>query len=92
MEADLKWIAGIGISLALALATTLVGAFRNLNSKISISNRELYARIDRIKEHYVRRDDLDGHLQRIDTSLHEIRDEMRHNNEKIMQAIENSKK
>jgi len=94
MDSDLKWIVGIGLSLTLGMITTLIAAFRNLANKISISNRDLYLRIDRVKEQYVRRDDLDGHLKRLGEEIHELRSQLaeqskqsREQSDRVIEAI-----
>lgn len=87
MESDLKWVVGIAISLSVSIVMALIGGFRNLASRISTSNREIHKRIDDVKEKYVRRDDLDGHLQRIDENVRDIRDEMRENHRQLLEAV-----
>jgi len=87
MEADLKWLVGIAVSLSVSIIMAFIGGFRNLASRISTSNRELHQRVDDVKEKYVRRDDLDGHLQRIDENVRDIRDEMRENHRQLLEAV-----
>ena len=87
MEADLKWFIGIAVTVTLALVGLIVGTFRNLASKISKSNGELHARIDDVKERYVRRDDLDGHIRRLDQNMREIREELKENHRQVLDAI-----
>ena len=87
MEDDLKWIVGIAVTLTLALVTTIIAAFRNLANRISVGNRDLHKRVDDVKDKYVRRDDLDGHILRIDQNVRELRDEMRENHRQLLEAV-----
>lgn len=87
MEGDLKWVVGIAISLTVAFATTIVAAFRNLSNRISSGNRDVHKRIDDVKDDYVRRDDLNGHIDRIDKNLRELRDETRQNHQQLLEAL-----
>jgi len=91
MDADLKWIIGIGAGLLLSFATMLIGAFRNLANRISANSATLHTKIDKVKDDYVRRDDLDGHIQRIDENVRDLRHEMRENHTQVMEAIRGGK-
>lgn len=83
MDDDLKWLIGVSITVMGLFISTLIGVFRNLSAKIS----GLHGRVDEVKEKYVRRDDLDGHIARIDTNLRELREETRQNHREILQAL-----
>lgn len=87
MEADLKWVIGVAVSLTVTLVTALIAAFRNLANRISTGNRDLHKRVDDVKDKYVRRDDLDGHILRIDQNVRELRDEMRENHRQLLEAV-----
>jgi hypothetical protein len=87
METDLRWFIGVAVTVVLALVTTIIAAFRNLAVRISTSDREMLRRIDDVKEKYVRRDDLDGHITRLDQGMREIREEMRENHTQVIEAI-----
>ena len=105
MDADIKWLIGILITVAIAFALMLIAAFRNLSSKWSTSaatlhqkiedgDKSIIEKIDAVKENYVRRDDLDGHIQRLDQTVNdlrreqkELRDEQRGQHLKVMEAI-----
>lgn len=94
MDADLKWIIGIGVTIALALVGMIVGAFGRLTGRINTVQKDVNERIDGVKdniddvkEKYVRRDDLDGHLKRLDESLKETRAEMAANHRQLLAAV-----
>ncbi len=90
MDDQIRWLVGIVVSAGLALVAALIGSFRNLAARISTGSRELHRRIDRVKDDYVRRDDLDGHIQRLDGNLRDLREEMREYHKQILSAL-NSK-
>lgn len=83
MDGDLKWVIGLAVSMVLAFGTIMIGAFRNVSAKIA----GLHSRVDDVKEKYVRRDDLDGHILRIDQNVRDLRDEMRANHKEIIRAL-----
>lgn len=85
---DLQWLVGISLTVFVALASIMIGASRNLGNKMSKSVAELHARIDHVKDNYVRRDDLDRHLERIDGNVNELRREIRHGNEMVMNRFD----
>ena len=83
MDGDLKWVIGLAVSMVLAFGTIMIGAFRNVSAKIA----ELHGRVDDVKEKYVRRDDLDGQIMRIDQNVRDLRDEMRANHQELIRAL-----
>ncbi|GGA23840.1 hypothetical protein [Neptunicoccus cionae] len=87
MESDLKWVIGLGISLGVTFATALIASFRNLAGRVSNGDRDLHKRIDNVKDNYVRRDDLDGHIQRLDGNVRDLREEMRENHKQVIAAL-----
>lgn len=85
---ELQWLVGIAVSAALGLAGMVIAAFRTLSGRIEDTNTalsknirdgddQLHERVNRVRDEYVRRVDLDGHMGRIDTTLRELRDEQR---------------
>ncbi len=87
MDDDWKWFIGITVTVTAAFATTLIAAFRNLAGRITASNRALHQRIDEVKDTYVRRDDLDGHILRLENSVRDLREEMREQHRQLLEAI-----
>lgn len=65
----MKWVVGV----LLTLAGLAAAAFWNILSRFG----RVHDRIDKVKDDYVRRDDLDRALQHIDGGLNELRREMR---------------
>jgi len=83
MDGDLKWVIGIAVSMVISFGGIMITTFRNMSTKIA----KTHDRIDDVKDKYVRRDDLDGHLTRIDRTVHEIREEMRENHRQVLAAL-----
>lgn len=83
MDADLKWVIGIAVSMVFSFGGIMITTFRNMSAKID----ETHDRIDDVKEKYVRRDDLDGHLTRIDNTVHDMREEIRENHRQVLAAL-----
>lgn len=62
MEDETKWIIGVFTTIHLAV----VGWIWKVNNA-------LHTRINRVRETYVRRDDLDGHIQRLESEMKQLR-------------------
>ncbi len=87
MDGDLKWIAGLAVTFFLAFTGAIIGTFRNLSNKISKNTEKMHEKIDDVKENYVRRDDLNGHLEHVDTRMKELRDEQRENHKQVIALL-----
>lgn len=77
MDDELKWVIGLEVSLAMAFLTVLVAGFYRLSDSIRRGDDVLHARVNTIRDEYVRRSDLDNHLSRIEVSMRDIRAEMK---------------
>ena len=105
-ELDWQWIIGTAITIGAFIAASIWGIFRVLSGKIddvlkkidhnrvitSENIKELHGRIDRIKDDYVRRVDLDSHLSRIDKTLDEVKQMIGVMNTALMQALKEERK
>lgn len=87
MNGDVQWVVGLGVSLWTAYTVAMVAAFRNLASRLSSGDKDLHNRIDEVKEKYVRRDDLDNHIMRLETGIRDIKDEQRQNHKQVMEFL-----
>lgn len=96
--AELQWLVGISLTVVLTIGGMLIAAFRTLSGKIDKGNTDmakalkdgddhLHERVNRIRDEYVRRVDLDGHLSRIDTTLREIREDQKEMNRAVLAAL-----
>lgn len=83
MDTDLQWAIGIAIPFFAAFIGILVGVFRSFSTKIGA----LHTRVDDVKEKYVRRDDLDGHLQRMDKKMDDLSAEMGRNHQQVIDVL-----
>jgi hypothetical protein len=72
---------------AAAAAAATIGGFivrdRQVAKTIADGDAELHQRVNKVRDEYVRRDDLTGHITRIETMLIAMRDEQRRTNERI---------
>lgn len=72
-----KWFIGLLVTAATAGAVTT----RYLQNQINATAKDmekgddrLHERINRVRDEFVRRDDLDGHITRVDRALTEVRE------------------
>jgi len=91
MDPELKWVIGIAVSLSTAFTAAIIGAFRSLAGRISQSNKDLHTRVDDVKEKYVRRDDLDNHIRRIEKGIDELKKENQQNHKQVMEILASRK-
>lgn len=66
-------VAGTIIGIVIAI----IGLYRATADKIQKGDDALHERVNRVRDEYVRRVDLDSHLQRLDQNLKELREENR---------------
>lgn len=79
---DIKWLIGTLIGVV-ALVGGLVTRDRQMANQIRAGDDRLHERINRTRDEYVRRDDLDGQIRRLESSVTDMRDEMRHSSTEI---------
>lgn len=69
---SIEWFIGAAIAL-----TTLIGGIivrdRQVMKSINDGDSKLHEKLDRVAETYVRRDDLNGHIQSIENICNQIR-------------------
>lgn len=73
MGEDIKWLIGIGVTFGLAL----IASFRSLSASIKSGDDALHERINRTRDDYVRRVDLDVHIKQLRDSMKELKEETR---------------
>ncbi len=87
------------MTVILSIAGMLLAAFRALSSKIEKANSELvkgikdgddhlHERVNRVRDEYVKRVDLDGHMTRMETNVRELRDENREGTREINRRLD----
>jgi len=98
MEVNIMWV----VTTAIGLVTLIGGVVArdryilNVISKnhegsikaIQESADTINARVDHVKDEYVRRVDLDGHISRLDGSLQHLTDEMRSSSNNTNQRLD----
>lgn len=92
-------MAGIAVTMFVFFGGMLFSAFNNLSSRIKTGDDVLHDRLNRVRDDYVRRSDLDGHIQRLDNNVKDLREELRetrtetnHRLDAILATLSRSKK
>ena len=98
-EFDAPWIISTMIGAIIAVIGTLITSFRNTSSKIGavhdkIERRyaEVNDKLDRVKERYVRRDDLTKEMDHLERSIEAMKDDMKSNQALLLGAIQGLKR
>jgi len=76
-------IFGTIIGVLMSMFTTAFSVIRILRGEIDNKTGHLHTRLDKVKEDYVRRDDLNAHLNRLEKSLEKLQEEQKVLNERI---------
>ncbi|PRA48156.1 hypothetical protein CQ062_22385 [Ochrobactrum sp. MYb68] len=77
MGDDIKWLIGLATGLGGTFTVALIATFRSLSSSIREGDNQLHERVNRVRDEYVRRVDLDDHVKQLRDSVRELRDETR---------------
>ena len=77
MGEDTKWLIGISVSMVISFIIALIGSFRSLSASIKDGDDALHERINRTRDDYVRRVDLDGNVNQLRDGMKELKDESR---------------
>ncbi|ASV84074.1 hypothetical protein CES85_4866 [Ochrobactrum quorumnocens] len=59
------------------LTVALIATFRSLSASIKAGDDQLHERVNRVRDEYVRRVDLDDHIKQLRVGMKEMRDETR---------------
>lgn len=73
---------GIGLTVV-AIIGGIIVRDRQVMKAIQDGDNVLHARVTRVQEEYVRRDDLNGHISSIENSVNQMREEQRETNRRI---------
>jgi peptidoglycan hydrolase CwlO-like protein len=82
MSSELQWLIGEAIAL-IGLIGGIIARDRQLMNTINSGDEKLHDRITKVQSEYVRRDDLNGHIQSIENSVNQMREEQRETNRRI---------
>lgn len=77
MGEDIKWLIGLAAGLGGTFTVALIATFRSLSASIKLGDDQLHDRVNRVRDEYVRRVDLDDHVKQLRDSVRELRDETR---------------
>lgn len=82
MSNEFQWLIGTLIGLG-ALIGGIIVRDRQVMKAINDGDEKLHDRITKVQSEYVRRDDLNGHIQSIENSVNQMREEQRETNRRI---------
>ena len=82
MSNELQWLFGTLIALIGVIGGIIVRD-RQVMKAINDGDEKLHDRITKVQSEYVRRDDLNGHIQSIENSVNQMREEQRETNRRI---------
>ncbi len=82
MSSGIEWLIGIVIA-AVSLIGGIIVRDRQVMRAINEGDEKLHQRINRVSDTYVRRDDLNGHIQSIENTVNQMREEQRETNRRI---------
>lgn len=82
MNGELQWFIGALIALIGVIGGIIVRDRQVMNA-INSGDEKLHDRITKVQSEYVRRDDLNGHIQSIENSVNQMREEQRETNRRI---------
>lgn len=71
----------------LALIGSMLVRDRQIQRMISEGDEKLHIRLNRAQDVFVRRDDLNGHIQSIENTVNQMREEQRETNRRIDQLL-----
>jgi hypothetical protein len=83
----IEWLLGFAIA-AITLVGGIIARDRSLMSTIQKGDDALHERINRTRDDYVRRVDLDGHLTRLDETMKDMRVDMKDHNSDVTGRID----
>ncbi|WP_273795179.1 hypothetical protein [Brucella intermedia] len=88
MNADLQWLIGTALGLATFFGGALLTTFRSLSAAIKNGDDQLHERVNRVRDEYVRRVDLDDHIRQLRDSMKEMRDETREGQKEMNKRLD----
>ena len=77
MDDQLWQLVGILVTISVPAGGAIIIAFRSVYSAMEAKDDVLHERVNRVRDEYVRRVDLDSHMARLESTLKEMRDEQR---------------
>lgn len=78
---ELQWLVGTALTAVIAIAGITLGAFRSMATRLErladamkAENDRLHERVNRVRDEYVPRRELNDHMSRLDKTLDEIKE------------------
>lgn len=71
-----------------SLLSMIAAVKDDASQQIKASVDQVHERINRVRDEFVRRDDLDGHLQRMEKRFDEVWTDMRRNNDAVAKRLD----
>ncbi|MBX4994863.1 hypothetical protein [Rhizobium binae] len=99
MPDDIRWLIGAMITVSTFVRGLVFAAFNNikmrmnavderLSGKIEAGDDVLHDRLNRIRDEYARRSDLDGHIHRLESSIKDLREEHRETSKETTRRLD----
>lgn len=70
------------------LMAMIAGAKEDMARQVKNGVDPLHERVNRVRDEYVRRDDMDGHLARLDKRFDEFNQQMLRNNDQVQKRLD----
>ena len=87
LESEAQWLIGIIIT-GIAVVGGIIMRDRHVLSSIIVGDEKLHTRINQFETGFVRRADLNGHIQSLETMVNQMRDEQRETNRRIDRLLQ----
>jgi len=84
---QLTWIVGTGLSI-IAIIGGIIARDRQLTRMISEGDDKVHERVNRVRDEYVRRSDLDGHIQRLDANIQTLAKDVREQSQETTRRLD----
>lgn len=81
MDDQWRWVIGLAVSLCLGWGTILIGFGWRFLLALRELEDDLHREINQVRNEYVRRVDLDGHIQRLGEDIKGLRTEIQQGRE-----------
>lgn len=84
---EIRWATGLAVTVVIFVISTIVATVRNFSARIA----KAHERLDKVKDDYVRRDDLDARLDPLVKQVDQLREDMNRNSEQLLTEIRSLK-
>lgn len=87
MNDEWKWFLDTDVQVAGFMITTLIVAFRVLSRAIKEGDDALHARINQVRDEYVRRIEFDAHYDLLREDMRGLREDLKETNKRLDQLM-----